>query len=163
MLSQHFGGVNSNVQKEYCQLAVFSSMRNNTKHGERPYITPAGVIQQCSSQEPVLMERESPAVPGCEFHPGCVRDAFPACAVRKRHTMATAVGSFPASPPLPPPAGALPACPLLSAGDSFLKSLSSHWDRRAGIHIPQKQDRSLVLCCELWRNCCSINGSAAAR
>lgn len=25
---------NTNVQKEYCQRAVFSSMRNNSNHGE---------------------------------------------------------------------------------------------------------------------------------
>lgn len=53
MLSEHFCPswvfwVNSNTQKEYCQLAVFSSMRNNTSHGEGPCITPSGMSQQCS-------------------------------------------------------------------------------------------------------------------
>lgn len=105
-------------------------MRNNTKHGERPCITPAGVTQQCSGQEPVLVEWESPAVPGCELHPGCARDAFPACAAEEEAHNGYSGRKLSSLPPasspsrgitcLPTPLcrGQLPVIPQLSLGQS---------------------------------------------
>lgn len=79
---------NSNVQEEYCQGAVFSSMRNNTSQGEGPCTISTGMSQQFS-----LSERDSDGaggprgvspIPG--LHQRCFPCFFPACTAEEAGT-----------------------------------------------------------------------------